>query len=188
MKKRRFLPYIVSLFLLTGCGSSGSIYSNFRDVADLLPVQTLGYDRVDGKVRLSVSSGRGTDELPTVILQGSGSSITEALEMVQDYSDWEDLFFAHIRYVVVGEQAAREGLDELMDWFERIPQTRLDVPIFLVEPPSSPEAGISTRSPPCSTPSSGTPPGGASRSATRWRMWPSAWLRTTAPFAAACAA
>ena len=133
MKKRRFLPYIVSLFLLTGCGSSGSIYSNFRDVADLLPVQTLGYDRVDGKVRLSVSSGRGTDELPTVILQGSGSSITEALEMVQDYSDWEDLFFAHIRYVVVGEQAAREGLDELMDWFERIPQTRLDVPIFLVE-------------------------------------------------------
>ena len=133
MKKRRFLPYIVSLFLLTGCGSSGSIYSNFRDGADLLPVQTLGDDRVDGKVRLSVSSGRGTDELPTVILQGSGSSITEALEMVQDYSDWEDLFFAHIRYVVVGEQAAREGLDELMDWFERIPQTRLDVPIFLVE-------------------------------------------------------
>ena len=45
-------------------------------MADLLPVQTLGYDRVDGKVLLSVSSCRGTDELPTVILQGSGSSIT----------------------------------------------------------------------------------------------------------------
>ena len=124
------LLYIVTL---SGCQGGGSIYSNFHDVAELQVVQTLGYDRSGDTVTLSVSTGPGTEELPGVILRGSGESIPDAMSRLQEQSARQELFFAHVRFVVVGEEAARTGLRELLDWFERMPQTRLDVPLFVVE-------------------------------------------------------
>lgn len=120
---------IICISLLSGCG----VTADLRDVAELQPIQTLGYDRSGGIVTLSASTGRGPAELRAAVLRGSGDTITEALSALRSSSEREDLFFAHIRYVVVGEEAARQGIGELLDWFERMPQTRLDVPLFITE-------------------------------------------------------
>ena len=127
---RRFPLFIVLfILLLAGCGGR----ADFRDVADLQLIQTLGYDRSGDIVTLSASTGAGPEALPTAVLRGSGRSIGEALDALRRCSESEDLFFAHVRFVVVGGEAARQGIGELLDWFERLPQTRLDVPLFVVE-------------------------------------------------------
>lgn len=37
-----------------------------------------------------------------------------------------------MRFVVIGEQAAREGLADVLDFFQRNTQTRLALPVFIV--------------------------------------------------------
>lgn len=132
MKKR--LAAILALLLgCSGCSQTGSIYANFRAVEDLQLVQTFGFDWHDGEITITVSSGEETDKLPSSLLSASAPDIPQAIELLQDWSAREDLFFAHIRYVLVGEEAARHGLETLLDWFERGIQTRLDLPVFVVE-------------------------------------------------------
>lgn len=136
----RRIPYIIiPLLLLTGCSRTGSVWSLFREIEDLQLVQTLGYDTENGDVRLSVSSGAGTEELPPVQLAADGRNIPEALDALEQWSTQDDLYFAHIRYCLVGESAAEEGIRPLLDWLERSPQTRLDVPLLVVENGSAAE-------------------------------------------------
>lgn len=124
---------LAALLTLSGCAQSGSIYANYRAVEDMQLVQTFGFDWQDGEITVTVSSGEETDKLPSSLLSASAPDIPQAIEKLQDWSAREDLYFAHIRYVVVGEEAARHGLETLLDWFERGVQVRLDLPIFVVE-------------------------------------------------------
>lgn len=130
---RRISALLLGLLTLAGCSPSGSIYKNFRAVEDLQLVQTLGFDWADGEITVTVSSGEETEKLPSSLLTATAPDIPQAIELLQDWSAREDLFFAHIRYVLVGEEAARQGLETLLDWFERGIQTRLDLPVFVVE-------------------------------------------------------
>ena len=56
MKIFRIAAVLVLAALLTGC-SGGSIYSNYRELEQLMVIQTLGFDRTPDGVRLSASSG-----------------------------------------------------------------------------------------------------------------------------------
>lgn len=100
----RRLPLLIILYilLLAGCGGT----ADFRDAAELLPIQTPGHDRSGDTVTLSASIGAGPEALPTAVLRGSGRSISEALDALRRSSQSEDLFFAHVRFVVVGGSAA----------------------------------------------------------------------------------
>ena len=131
--KKALALVLAALLTLSGCSQTDTIYANFRAVEDLQLVQTFGFDWEDGEITVTVSSGEETDKLPSSLLSASAPDIPQAIEKLQDWSAREDLFFAHIRYVLVGEEAARHGLETLLDWFERGIQTRLDLPIFVVE-------------------------------------------------------
>lgn len=131
--KKALALVLAALLILSGCSQTDTIYANFRAVEDLQLVQTFGFDWEDGEITVTVSSGEETDKLPSSLLSASAPDIPQAIEKLQDWSAREDLFFAHIRYVLVGEEAARHGLETLLDWFERGIQTRLDLPIFVVE-------------------------------------------------------
>jgi len=131
--KKTLAFILAALLTLSGCSPTGSVYANFRAVEDLQLVQTFGFDWEDGEITITVSSGEETEKLPSSLLSASAPDIPQAIELLQDWSAREDLFFAHIRYVLVGEEAARHGLETLLDWFERGIQTRLDLPVFVVE-------------------------------------------------------
>ncbi len=133
MKKGCLFAALAATLLLTGCGNAASVYANYRELENLQLVQTLGYDTRGELTVISASSGRGTEKLPPVVISGEGNSITEAIHQLQAWSAKEDIFFAHTQYVVIGEEAARGGLEPLLDWFERSTQTRLNLPVFLVE-------------------------------------------------------
>ena len=110
--------------LLTGCG----LTARSRAVDQLRPVETMGYD-ADG-ARVTVSASSGTDDPMTVAARGG--SVPQAMENLRAWSDAQELFFAHIRYVVAGEAGARAGLGELLDYFARSTQTTLEIPLLVV--------------------------------------------------------
>ena len=78
-------PALVLALLLTGCGMGGSIYSNYRALEQLRPVEILGVDADTRGVSVSAAAKKiGAERI--VIHSGSCSKITreEALELAKD--------------------------------------------------------------------------------------------------------
>jgi len=113
---------------MSGCGISG----NYREVDALQIIQTMGVDVDDGLVRLTVSSGQGLEDQPSVTITRTGESISAAIEKAQDYSSKEDLYFAHTRFLVLGEDAAKERFPEFLDYIARSAKLRITSTIFVV--------------------------------------------------------
>ena len=112
---------IIFLLLLSSC--------RIRDTARLRSVETIGVDYADGCYTLSISTGEGNDELPGLHLSGSGETLEAAMNTLEEQSDGQELFYAHCRYVVLGENAL-PALPGLFDRFERAPELRMALPLF----------------------------------------------------------
>ncbi len=114
--------------LLTGCAG----LPRSREVEQLQLIETLGYDVGPAGTVVSVSSGPQLSGEPPILLSARGESIADALERLRDFSPREELFFAHVRFAVMGEAAARKGAGPLLDHFERGVQTSLELPLLAV--------------------------------------------------------
>lgn len=123
----------------SGC-SGGSIYSNYRDIGQLLIIQTMGFDQRGGEVTLSVSaegsSGAGVGEegatASPVRLSVRANSLNSAQDSLQGYSDGRQLFFGHTSYIVLGSSVLDTGVGKFFDCIERDAAFRLSIPIFAV--------------------------------------------------------
>lgn len=122
------LYIIVSVPLLTGCGS---LYANRREVERLLVIQTMGIDRSGGGVRLSLASAADKSSGP-VRLSADGESVSTAISRIRSRSFEEELFCAHVNHVILGEDAARQGIDDVLAYLCRSPDIRIDVPLYVV--------------------------------------------------------
>ena len=125
---KRIAYLFLTVLLLGGC----ALPVHTRELEQLQVIQTLGCDGAPGAVTVSVSSGPDPSGEAPLRLAAEGRSLTKALETLQDASPREELFFAHTRFAVIGEAAARAGLAPLLDHFERSTQTPLTVPLFVV--------------------------------------------------------
>lgn len=136
MKKLTAVLCALSLMLTAPGCSGGSIYSNYRDIAELLVIQTLGFDLSDAGVRLSVSaegsSGAGKDSegKTPVRLSVNAQSMTEAQDALQHYSGGLRLFFGHTAYIVLGENVTSTDTAQFFDCIERDAAFRLCIPVF----------------------------------------------------------
>ena len=130
---RRITPIIIIVcMLLSGCGSSGSIYSNYRAIEDLQLVQTLGVDGAGGHIALTVSAGQQEGESSPLILSRSAGTLLDAMDAVQDYSTRGELFFSHAQYIVFGQDYAENGIAEILDFVERDVHMRLGTELFVM--------------------------------------------------------
>ena len=122
---------LASAFTLTGCTS---VYSNFKEIEQLLVIQDMGLDKQGGGVLLSLcsASDESTGNVPKR-LYGTGDSITTALEHIYNYSFEDILFCSHISHVLIGEKAAESGIDNYLSYICRSPIMRLDIPLFIVK-------------------------------------------------------
>lgn len=134
MKRLLFIIYMACLLalplLLSGCAG---IYANTREVEELLVIQTMGLDDDPAGVHLTLASGAGVhaDGAP-LRLEGRGPSITAAIERIRSLANEEDLFCAHISHVLIGEEAARSGLNRSLAYICRSPDLRLSVPMYVL--------------------------------------------------------
>ena len=135
---KKFIAALCALSLMltaSGC-SGGSIYSNYRDIAELLVIQTLGFDLSDTGVRLSVSAegstgaGKDNEGKTPVRLSVDASSMTEAQDALQHYSGGLQLFFGHTSYIVLGENVLSTDTAQFFDCIERDAAFRLCIPVF----------------------------------------------------------
>lgn len=132
MKRVCAIPYIIfMLAFLAGCSSN--IYSSHRDMERLRPIQTLGLDREGEGVVVSVSSGIGPKDSPPLVMKTIASSMETAIDRLQDYSPKDELFYAHVEYILIGETMSDDGIGALLNWVERSPTMRIDTAAFLVK-------------------------------------------------------
>ena len=122
---------LASALTLTGCTS---VYSNFKEIEQLLVIQDMGLDKQGGGVLLSLcsASDESTGNVPKR-LYGTGDSITTALEHIYNYSFEDILFCSHISHVLIGEKAAESGIEDYLSYICRSPIMRLDIPLFIVK-------------------------------------------------------
>lgn len=132
MRRLLLLLYVGALaLLLGGCGAS-SLEADRHDVERLLLIQTLGLDRQEGALVLSVSSGLGPDEEPALVMSTEAAGVEDGIARLQNYSPENQLFYAHVQYLLLGEQAARTDLDHVIQWVDRSPTLRMDTDMLIV--------------------------------------------------------
>ncbi|AIQ54029.1 hypothetical protein R70331_22500 [Paenibacillus sp. FSL R7-0331] len=123
----RYLLLLIILCMTTSCWDR-------REMDDLALIMGSGIDLTDtGLVEVSyqialptgipsaVSSGGGKKQV--VIISAKGNDIQEALGRVQQQMS-RSIYFGHREVFLIGENYARQGLNQLQDLFTRFPETR----------------------------------------------------------------
>lgn len=137
MKKIALYSFLFFLLLpLCGCGVSGQR----REVEQMQIIQTVGVDYTPGGVRLSLAAAAEADgqETPPP-LTGTGRNYTAALDRIRESSVEEELFLGHVQSLLVGQEAAEHGLEDLLGTVCRSADLRLDMPLYIVRGGSAEE-------------------------------------------------
>lgn len=138
---KRLLAFLLVLALLPTLSGCAGIYANTREVEQLLVIQTMGLDTAEEGVGLSLASGAGIHAAGSPVrLHGAAGSITAAIEQIRNNSNEEDLFCAHIGHVLIGEDAAKAGVDDALSYICRSPDLRISVPVYIAKGGTAEEA------------------------------------------------
>ena len=128
--RRAFLLALAGLQILLLAGKGG-VRGNYRELEQLLVIQTMGLDtRVSGVTLCLAATGDSRQGVKR--LRAAASSITAATERIRLESFEEELFCAHIGQLLVGEKAAEAGLEDVLADLARSPDLRLDLPVYVV--------------------------------------------------------
>ncbi len=87
----------LQILLLTG---RGGVRTNYREVEQLLVVQTLGLDGKEGGVTLTLAA-KGDSEQGVRRMKAPGSSVTAAMDRIRASIYEEELFCAHAERLLV---------------------------------------------------------------------------------------
>ena len=129
---KRLVVSIAALsLLLTGCGQTRGIYSNYRAIEELLLVRTMGIDADGAQLVVSAAAGRPQGGRPT-LLRRSAVSIPQGMEALQSRTPRGRLYFAHSQFLVLGQAWAERGIGALLDYIERDVHTRMGAALFVV--------------------------------------------------------
>ena len=131
---KKLVSLLLALAMVPGLAGCGSVYSNYREMEQLLVLQTMGLDSAAEGIRLSLASGadsaRGTEPVRLAV---TSPTVSAAFDEAQNYSFEESLFFAHINTLLVGEGAAKRGLGDELNFICQAPRIRIDIPIYIVK-------------------------------------------------------
>ena len=129
---KRFLSLLITICSLPSLSGCGSIYSNYREIQQLMVVQTMGIDREKGGVQVSMAAAAEASGGGPRRMSAQGSTITAAIDRAYKLSYEEEIFFSHVNHLLVGEAAAEEGLDAFLDYVSQSPTMRIDIPLYIV--------------------------------------------------------
>ena len=129
---KRFLSLLIIMCALPALSGCSSIYSNYREIQQLMVVQTMGIDREKGGVQVSMAAAAEASGGGPRQMSAQGSTITAAIDRAYKLSYEEEIFFSHVNHLLVGEAAAEEGLDAFLDYVSQSPTMRIDIPLYIV--------------------------------------------------------
>ena len=128
---KKLLALILCAAELLLFAGRGGLRGNYREVEELLVIQTMGLDKTLGGVTLSLAAA-GDSEDKVARMEADGVSISAAMERIRGHAYEEELFCTHIGRLLLGEKLAEAGIESALAYICRSPELRLDMPLFVV--------------------------------------------------------
>lgn len=129
---KRFLSLLIIICTLPCFSGCSSIYSNYREIQQLMVIQTMGFDREKGVMQISMAAAAEASGGGPRRMSAQGGTITAAIDRAYKLSYEEEIFLSHVNHLLVGEAAAEEGLGSLLDYVCQSPTMRIDIPLYIV--------------------------------------------------------
>ncbi|MBP2654600.1 MAG: putative spore germination protein [Firmicutes bacterium] len=128
MNHKILLGILILLFpvFLTGCWSS-------HEVNTLAIAVCIGIDKTENGYLVTeqvinpkaIASKRATNESPVVLYTAEGQSIGEIVQSLTTQSP-RRIYHSHLRLVIFGEEVAKDGIQDIIDYFAREREYRTD--------------------------------------------------------------
>lgn len=130
---KKIICSFIFIFLLTGCW-------NYKELNNYCIVTGIAIDKDDStnnyEVSLLISNSAqsnkegSSDQNETVLYSGKGKSIYEAIKDIGLIAP-KELFLGHCSILVLSEEIAKDGIDNIIDFFLRFPSVRKDFYVVL---------------------------------------------------------
>ncbi|WP_442595800.1 Ger(x)C family spore germination protein [Neobacillus sp. D3-1R] len=130
MMFKRWILLFLTILILTGCASK-------REINELALVMAVGLDKgKDGGVEITVQIARPADARgqtgapsgntgdPIWSASAEGKTIFEAIRNLGEFST-RRIFWAHNFIIVINEDLAKDGIQDILDFFTRNPELRM---------------------------------------------------------------
>jgi spore germination protein KC len=140
-KKYLILFLLLTLVIVVGCG-------NKREISELALVMAVGLDKAkDGKVEVTIQVARpaeargqtgapsGNTGDPIWAVSAEGETIFEAIRNIGAFST-RRVFWAHNFAIVINENLAKDGIQDILDFFTRNPELRMRTWIIVTPDPA----------------------------------------------------
>ncbi|MCT8136559.1 Ger(x)C family spore germination protein [Anaerobacillus sp. CMMVII] len=159
MKRVRFLLVLFCCVLLSSCVDAREI-----DHRSMIVGMGLDLEQSDsedqGKIKLTVQipillSGGGEGNISGAVKEfetftATGETILDAVAEIEAMTPTV-LFFGHLKVITIGDVLAKQGLDQVIDFFDRLPQVANQIFLLIIEDVTA-EEFISFESPLVSLP------------------------------------
>lgn len=129
--RKLFIIIVCALLAATLSGCTGALKASYREISELRLVRTVGFDSLDNGELVSVCADAATEDGESIRLSAEGSSLLTAMQALRQRAESSDLYYPHISYMLMGEDAA-EHAAVYLDFIERSAQARLDAPLLVV--------------------------------------------------------
>lgn len=133
--KKKLLLSVMTIFLLTGCWDK-------QELNELAITSAFGVDKHDDKYTLSVQivdptqiagqKGAVSSRTSVTTFRATGETIYEAVRKITSESP-RRIYPSHIRLFVIGEEVAKEGINEILDLIFRDYELRSDFFILVTK-------------------------------------------------------
>ena len=136
---RRAALCLPVLLLLSGCAplSLTGLLPYAREIEDMELVRTLGVDAGPEGVAVTAAAGGADGEMETA--SAGADTVSAAVLAMQGQGD-SYLYFGHVGQLLLGEELARRGVGEALDYALRDVEMRLETALYLVRDGTAAEA------------------------------------------------
>ena len=132
MKLKKVICIVIIPLLLTGCWNS-------HEINNLVITICIGLDKTENGYMVttqvlnskSIAAKVAVNESPIVIYSETGKDILENLRRMT--TETRKIYNSHLRMVVIGEELATEGIQDILDFFMRDHEFRTDFYIVVAK-------------------------------------------------------
>lgn len=119
MKKKILIIFII--FLLSGC-------YNYTELNKIAIVSSISIDKKDneylvGAQVMNIKTKDDTEGSKVIVFEEKGKTIEEALRKMTTKSN-KKLYGGHLSKLVISEEVAKEGIIDIIDLFQRLPEIK----------------------------------------------------------------
>lgn len=119
------------LLCLSGCTGT-NIFSEFHEIEKIEIIRTIGIDLSETGLVLTADSGVGLDAEPPRLYRQEAATLAAAIATLENRYPDRQPFFTHTETLLLGERAARAGVDGWLDYVARSPKMRLMIDLVVV--------------------------------------------------------